>query len=887
MTQVSQQVYTIAPIRLMSDIEETNFSWVPIHLEAARKLLQFRDRSSDLVELLHSMHHEELKAMPIMDKDAAGNEFPLEKIDPFTFLANFNRGVTCTNRRALWDFLKREWKLESPLPESFPGIPVANLQNSWLMPYLPKRDEDHIPLLWEFFEHILDASPETLDTELMDRCLGKQKVGMAFLTMGMLWARPDVWVAADEKNVEFAKLKGLGDKPGSASAYRDWCEAVLEATDCDILSFSREAHIWALEERGLKSEKAGLAAPFDVIFEDEEQAFQAFDIFQKVILYLQDGETQKGIQLNTTIPRTRHINLNYVKWPVLSCGYPESGQWQVIFSQDRFKELLGVLPEADHIEFQNSPFAHCYLTAGQLTSNAVWEIYLGALDDLRAFFENKKSPYNRFHNRFLYEAIMDPESRSRILSEGLPSQTGRDKSSDSSRPLWVIAPGEGGGLWSEWFESGTASVGWNDIGDLTGLEDIDAFREAVSGSYPDAGPAKVGRMLHDFALGMEPGDLIVAKEGTRAVLGWGVVSSDYRYDPKNNPFHNVRDVSWQRDERVELPESVRLPNKTLTGYRDVTANRVLLDTLEAIYDFSGEAEKTAVEASEYSRDDALRDLFVAPEVLDRMMALLRRKKNLILQGAPGTGKTFIARRLAYLLMGVRDENRAPMIQFHQSTSYEDFIQGFRPDDEGRFLLHNGVFYDFCRSASQMPEEPHVFVIDEINRGNLSKIFGELMLLIEPDKRGEDHGIRLAYGDSDSDPFHVPSNVYLIGTMNTADRSLSFVDYALRRRFAFVEMEPGFQSPVFSVALERRGVSTRLVNQIRSVMGSLNQMIEEDATNLGRGYRIGHSFFTPTRNISDSDAWFREILEFEIRPLIEEYWADDPKGLEKALGILGL
>ncbi|MCB1064808.1 MAG: hypothetical protein KDN20_18050, partial [Verrucomicrobiae bacterium] len=608
-------LYTADPDQYMSNSEETQFTWVPIHLEAARKLLEFRDRSGELVELLQRMHDEELKALPIMDKDAAGNEFPLEAIDPFTFLANFNRGVTDTNRRALWDFLKREWNLESPLPDSFPGLPLANLQNSWLMPFLPKRDKDHIPLLWQFYGHILDASPETLDTELMDRCLGKLKVGMAFLTMGMFWARPDVWVAADGKNVEFAKIRGIGDKPASASAYRDWCKAVLEATDGDVLSFSKEAHLWAIEEKGGKPEKETLAAPFDAIFENEQQASLALDYFQKVILHLQDGEPQKSSQLNTTIPGWRHINLNYVKWPALSFGYPEFGQWQVIFSKERIESLLAVLPDVAHTEFQNNPFAHCFLTTEQLANETVWKIYLGALDDLKAFFENQKSSYNRFHNRFLYEAIMDPESRSRLLFEGLPSQAGHDKASDSTRPLWVIAPGEGGGLWSEWFESRTASVGWNDIGDLTGLEDIDAFREAVAGSYPDAGAAKVGRMLHDFALGMEPGDIIVVKEGTRAVLGWGVISSDYHYESKSNPYHNVRDVSWQCNERVELPESIRLPNKTLTGYRDIAANRALLDALESIYDFSGESERTAVEASEYSRDDALRDLFVAPELL--------------------------------------------------------------------------------------------------------------------------------------------------------------------------------------------------------------------------------------------------------------------------------
>jgi len=872
----------------MSNPDPAQFTWEPIHLETARKLRDFRNRSGELVAILQRMHEEELKALPIMDKDAAGNGFLLEAIDPFTFLANFNRGVTDANRRALWDFLKREWNLEAPVPDDFHGIPLANLQNSWLIPYLPKRDEDHIPLLWEFFEHILDAEPASLDTALMDRCLEKRGVGMAFLSMGMFWARPDVWVATDGKNVEFARTKGLEEKPATGAEYRDWCGRLIELAGGEVLRFSHEAHLWATERGVTEPNQAEMASPFRSIFKDEEQARQVLDVFQEVVLHLQDGEVSKTAVLNTTVPGKRHLNLNYIAWPALTFGHPKSDQWMVIFSRERARELVEEIPDLHHQDFQKNAFTHFFLTTDQLKNESVWKLYLAALDELKLFYEKKgrkKSSYNRFHVPALFDAIMDPERRKKLLFEGIPGKSRIGGSADQSRPLWVIAPGEGGKLWGDWFESGTASIGWNDTGDLTGLEEIEAFREAIGAAYPDAGAGQVGRMLHEFARSMEPGDIVVAKEGVSAVLGWGVVSTDYRFDPSRDPYHHLRDVKWMHNERAKLPDSIRLPNKTLTGYRDTAANRPYFDALEAIYDFSSEPQILADEVPGYTRDDALRDLFVDPAKLDRMMALLRRKKNLILQGAPGTGKTFIARRLAYLLMGIRDESRAPMIQFHQSTSYEDFIQGFRPDDEGRFLLRNGVFHDFCRSADEFPDEPHVFLIDEINRGNLSKIFGELMLLIEPDKRGEDHAIRLAYGDAESEPFHVPSNVYLIGTMNTADRSLSLVDYALRRRFAFVEMEPGFHSPAFAAALARRGLGTGMIDRVRSTMSALNEMIEEDGSNLGRGYRIGHSFFTPTRNITDEDAWHREVLDFEILPLIEEYWADDPKGLEKARGLL--
>jgi 5-methylcytosine-specific restriction protein B len=286
----------------------------------------------------------------------------------------------------------------------------------------------------------------------------------------------------------------------------------------------------------------------------------------------------------------------------------------------------------------------------------------------------------------------------------------------------------------------------------------------------------------------------------------------------------------------------------------------------------------------YAFEHALPDLFLTAEALGRMVSLLRRKKNLLLQGAPGTGKTFIAKRLAWLLMGQEDESRVETAQFHQSTSYEDFIQGLRPDESGKFLLTNGVFYDFCRRAADSPADvPYVFIIDEINRGNLSKIFGELMMLIEHDKRGEKHGIRLAYSSTSSKKFHVPENVHLIGTMNTADRSLSLVDYALRRRFAFFEMEPGFSSPAFAVALGKRGVSMEIVGRIRSTMSTLNDLIAEDP-GLGRGHRIGHSFFVPTRNVGNSTEWFDEIIRYEILPLIEEYWLDDIGQRNRAMAL---
>lgn len=280
--------------------------------------------------------------------------------------------------------------------------------------------------------------------------------------------------------------------------------------------------------------------------------------------------------------------------------------------------------------------------------------------------------------------------------------------------------------------------------------------------------------------------------------------------------------------------------------------------------------------AEFTVDDALEELFLEREDVEYYLDIWRSKKNLILQGAPGVGKSFIARRLAYTLIGFKDDRKLQTVQFHQSYSYEDFVQGYRPNGSQGFERKNGTFYEFRDRALKDPGGTYVFIIDEINRGNLSKIFGELMLLIEPDKRGPTWKTRLAYAAGGDEEFYVPDNLFILGMMNTADRSLSLVDYALRRRFAFVAMEPLYGTAKFRAHLEAHGIPENVINRIVNGMGELNQAIEADRTNLGPGFRIGHSFFTMTGTVADPEAWYRRIVETEIHPLLEEYWFDAPE-----------
>jgi MoxR-like ATPase len=282
---------------------------------------------------------------------------------------------------------------------------------------------------------------------------------------------------------------------------------------------------------------------------------------------------------------------------------------------------------------------------------------------------------------------------------------------------------------------------------------------------------------------------------------------------------------------------------------------------------------SSIAATPYTVDDAVEDVFISRSDLEDLIGLASSKKNLILQGAPGTGKTYLAKRLAFALIGQAATDRVTMVQFHQSYSYEDFIGGYRPTAEG-FAFKAGVFSRFCTEAMQRPTEKFVFVIDEINRGNLSKILGEVMMLMESDKRGPDWAIPLTYSTDKEPQFYIPENVYIIGLMNTADRSLAMVDYALRRRFAFWTLRPEFQSARFKAHLLSRDLPEGLAAKIIERMAKLNAEIEADK-DLGAGFMIGHSFFTSPDESVSADSWYRRVVRTEVAPLLAEYWFDKP------------
>jgi len=302
-------------------------------------------------------------------------------------------------------------------------------------------------------------------------------------------------------------------------------------------------------------------------------------------------------------------------------------------------------------------------------------------------------------------------------------------------------------------------------------------------------------------------------------------------------------------------------------------------------DLGEEAVRPAAPSVPYAAQDILEDgCFLDLEGVNYLLDRLRVKKNLILQGPPGTGKTWLARRLAFALIGQKNDSRVRSVQFHPNLSYEDFVRGWRPTGDGKLSLVDGIFMESIKAASAEAASTFVVVIEEINRGNPAQIFGELLTLLDAGKRTPKEALELCYPDADGKrrSVHIPQNLYVVGTMNVADRSLALVDLALRRRFAFADLEPTFGQRWRDWVVNERGVDAALVADLEARMGKLNEQIASDAR-LGKQYRIGHSYVTPDAPLEPSGTkkWFQQVIKTEIGPLLQEYWFDAPQEAHKA------
>ncbi len=491
------------------------------------------------------------------------------------------------------------------------------------------------------------------------------------------------------------------------------------------------------------------------------------------------------------------------------------------------------------------------------------EDYLAICDECKTCLESPEVPFDNFPSLSFSawtvseEVNEDNKAKTKVDALG-------DKEGTNIR-YWLYSPGDNARLWDECFNQGIMVLGWDEIGDTQDYSTKESLRlklvDALGGSSSCKNAAHA---VWQFSNEIKPGDIVFVKKGMHLIVGKGVVTGDYEYRPERAEYRKVRKVNWT--DNGEWPHPGQAAMKTLT---DITPYTEYIEKLNNLFEDEPSPVEPETSIDPYGEEDFLAEVYLSEDDYRALVALIQNKKNVILQGAPGVGKTFAARRLAYSIMGEKDKSRVRMVQFHQSYSYEDFIMGFRPTEAG-FELKKGAFYNFCKEAEIDSENDYYFIIDEINRGNLSKIFGELFMLIENDKRGVQ--LQLLYSN---EKFSVPENVYIIGMMNTADRSLAMLDYALRRRFAFYEMHPGFEADGFVAYQE--GLDSPKFNALIDCVKALNERIASDDS-LGEGFCIGHSYFCNLKEASNEA--LTGIIDYELIPLLKEYWFDEPSKVKE-------
>lgn len=812
------------------------FQWIDFYSEFATKLLDFKNDRKSLIEKINAVYS--VIDMKVPKLESGDN---IIDIDPFTVFGLFNKGITNENRVAVIKSIASVFGIAAKVPDKFDGIPVLNNLKATFYGFIEDRKVDDIDNIWNLFESAIKLADNDTEENRIEFSkwydLVHDQRGIRWnITMGLYWIRPYTYINLDSRNRWY--ISNVENMPVEfVESIKKKINKVPNAAD---YLFIKDACMKALEDGRYEYKNY------------PELSYKAWVVSEQVN------------QQNAAMSGKKLSNAAFLRWfnPLIhalrdlgNSATPAEARAKIIENEKLSDEEVSVVRGKTKVnKFENEvAFARNYLVNAGYIDNSVYGIW--------TLTEAGKN------------VEITEDMASDIFKNGITQmQNKRDKKGAAIADddvdtihYWIYAPGENSCMWEEFYAKGIMAIGWGEIGDLKAFDSKDAMKAKMKGTFNASLSYKnAAHATWQFANEMKIGDVVFVKKGMYQLVGRGVVTSDYEYDTeRNDEYGNTRKVNWTNKGEWEHPGQAVM--KTLT---DITAYSDYVEKLNALFEDESteDMEEVTKNYPVYTEDDFLEEVFMPEDEYARLIGILKTKKNIILQGAPGVGKTFAAKRLAYSIMGVKDIDRVMMVQFHQSYSYEDFIMGFRPSNKG-FELKKGAFYNFCKKAEIDSDNDYFFIIDEINRGNLSKIFGELFMLIENDKRGIE--LQLLYSD---EKFAVPENVYIIGMMNTADRSLAMLDYALRRRFAFFELKPGFETDGFRAY--RMSLDNEKFDRLINCVENLNSVITTDES-LGEGFCIGHSYFCNLEADKIDDQFLHGIVEYELIPLLKEYWFDEP------------
>ncbi len=804
------------------------FTWIPFYKEFAQKLLHYRNDRKPLINWIYDNLDGYVKHLKVGE-----NEERLPDIDPFSIFAVINRKITYDKKKEICAKYKIFFNISAPVPEDFSGVPEMNNLSSAFIGYGKDRKEGDIERLWNVFEcAVLDKDIENAYDALNGQYLIKYNI-----TMGLFWVRPDKYLALDGNNRANLKLLGITTLKGYRFVpYKEYkgimerLDAKMQLGEVDCTNYAEFSQFAYVQNDGASKRET----PKDVsktywLYSPGEGASKwtlctsaglmciGWDELGDLANYSSRDEMQRTIKTHYPSEGSAK-NDSLAVWQFAK----EMKPGDVVFAKRGMSKIIGRgIVESDYMFDDNlTDFKH--IRKVRWTDVGEWDaIGKNAMKTLTNI-----TPYLDYVEKL-------NQLFNRIDKVEVPIEA---PSSDINY-WWLVASPK---IWS---------ISEMKVGDE---QDYTLYNE--NGHQ---------RRIFQHFLNAKEGDIVIGYESTPTKQVVGLLTISKANDGKS-VFFKKTETFPEPINYSTLRTTPGLGNMEYMKNQQGSFFKLTAEEYDIIMELvRGDNPIPKQEKKEkYTKSNFLDEVYVSYHDYERLENLLLRKKNLILQGAPGVGKTFAAKRLAYAIMGEKDDSKVMQVQFHQNYSYEDFVMGYKPNEEGGFELKNGVFYRFCKRAAADSEHKYFFIIDEINRGNLSKIFGELLMLIENDYR--DKPIQLAYKD---EMFAVPSNLYIIGMMNTADRSLAMIDYALRRRFSFFEMKPGFNNVAFEEEI-RKLHDPHLNNLVKAIV-ELNKVIENDDS-LGSGFCIGHSYLCNLGYHYELE----NIVEYDIIPMLREYWFDN-------------